>query len=791
MSPELASAARRKWVALMLLVLTAALGAYDALRLEVTSDITHFLPDDSDETTARLLRELTTASVAQRMVLVIGGAAPEVLVEASARIASDLERQASIAGVDHRVDDAAQRAIYDLYFPRRYGLYSDAPERDYARLLSSAGLERAAAELVRKLGGAEGPLIRRLAPEDPLLVFPRVLARLDHARQGGLGVREGVFFTNDGEQAVLFVRTKASALDAPAQRSALAAIERAVQDARGALHAPLTLEMSGVGRYSVRAERAIRSDIERISIFSSAVLVVLVLTFLRSFRALGLVLLPTVLGVVAATAATLFAFGRVHGMTLAFGSTLLGVCSDYPVHLLGHHVLGARDRDGSATARHIWPAIRLGGLTTLAGLAGMGLAGFPGIRELSLFSAVGVLASLIATRYVVPVALGRSGTAGPITRTAGSLLARAVAGIERRRALCWGMLALALGSSVVGLSSLRFQDDLASWVPMPEQLRKEDERVSARLLAMDPGKLVVVSGGSASAALDSNDQVAGVLDAAIQRGELGDYRSLHSLLWAPSLQARNLVSLYQVPQLGQRVLEAFDAAGVDPAQLVPFERGLKTPAEPLLLSDLLRSPLAPIASGFVIGDPNAPMILTHLRGVRDPSALQRALAPIANARFFDQRAVLAETYGAFRTRAFELLIGGLFAVLGLVLVRYRSLRRALAAVLPAILASAATLSVLSMAGVALDLFHVLGVLLVLSMGEDYGVFLVESEGGEDMPATALGIALACASTVASFGVLALSDIPALRSLGQVVSIGVLLATVFAPAGLVLLARRPS
>ena len=161
----------------------------------------------------------------------------------------------------------------------------------------------------------------------------------------------------------------------------------------------------------------------------------------------------------------------------------------------------------------------------------------------------------------------------------------------------------------------------------------------------------------------------------------------------------------------------------------------------------------------------------------------------SGARFFDQRASLAATYAAFRSRALSLLAGGIIAVLGMVLVRYRSLRRSLAAVLPAVLASAATLSVLSLCGVSLDLFHVLGVLLVLSMGEDYGVFLVESDGGDDMPATALGIVLAAATTVASFGLLAMSEIPALRSLGQVVSIGVLLATVFAPAGLVLLDRK--
>jgi len=758
---------RAVWTAGLLLALCVALGVFCALRLKVVSDITHFLPDDSDAVTARLLRGLSSANVAQRTVLILGGAPADVLGEASAHIAAGLRAEPAIAGVERAVDDDAQKQLYELYFPHRYGLFSAEPERDYPALLSDAGLTAAAGELVRRLGSADGPFVRKLAPEDPLLIFPHIVSRLDRARRGGLSVRDGVFFTNDGQRAVLFVRSHASALDAPAQRTVLGLIEREVAKARAELRASFTVEKSGVGRYSVHAEQAVRADIERISVLSTVLIIAMVLLALRSFRALVLVTIPTVFGAVFACAATLILFGRVHGMTLAFGTTLLGVCSDYPVHLIGHHLLAPKGQHGSVTARAIWPAIRLGGLTTIAGLAGLGIAGFPGIRELAVFSAVGVLASLVATHRIVPVALGVGGAAAGSTRALADWLAAGIRAVERRAALCWALLGIALALCVAGFSSLRFQDDLA-------------------------GKLVVVAADSVDGALAANDRVAAALDTAIAAGGvLADYRGLHTLLWAPALQQQNLAAVRAAPQLAPRTLAAFEAAGVDAAQLEPFVRGLASLPPPLTLNALLESPLSPVASSFVLDDPEAqhpPLLLTHLRGVRDPRALERALAAIPEARYFDQRTVLSSTYAGFRARAFELLAGGLFAVLGMVLARYRSLRRSLAAITPAVLASAATLSVLSVFGVRLDLFHVLGVLLVLSMGEDYGVFLVENDGGEDLPATALGIALACASTVASFGLLALSDIPALRSLGQVVSIGVLLATVFAPAGLVLLDR---
>jgi predicted exporter len=96
---------------------------------------------------------------------------------------------------------------------------------------------------------------------------------------------------------------------------------------------------------------------------------------------------------------------------------------------------------------------------------------------------------------------------------------------------------------------------------------------------------------------------------------------------------------------------------------------------------------------------------------------------------------------------------------------------------------------LAMLGTTLDLFHVVGILLVLSMGVDYGVFLVESRDNESLEATALGVLLACATTVLSFGLLAMSSVPALRSLGQVISIGLLLALLWSPVALFVLRPR--
>jgi len=113
-----------------------------------------------------------------------------------------------------------------------------------------------------------------------------------------------------------------------------------------------------------------------------------------------------------------------------------------------------------------------------------------------------------------------------------------------------------------------------------------------------------------------------------------------------------------------------------------------------------------------------------------------------------------------------------------------------AALTPAVLASVATVALFALLRLPITLMHVMGLLLVLSMGADYGIFLVESES-DDSPAApaALSVAMSCASTVLSFGLLGASRVPALAAVGQTIGVGITLALVLSPSALVLINTR--
>lgn len=181
--------------------------------------------------------------------------------------------------------------------------------------------------------------------------------------------------------------------------------------------------------------------------------------------------------------------------------------------------------------------------------------------------------------------------------------------------------------------------------------------------------------------------------------------------------------------------------------------------------------------------------LTYLRGVEDADAIAAALEGLPGVFLFDQRTFIDEIYGAFReTTLQQMLVGSGLVVLAL-LVRYRRLRPALAAFLPSGLVALLLLEGFALTGTGTNLFHVMSLVMVMGMGVDYGVFVVDGARSRDgLRATALSLLVACLTTVFVFGTLALSDQPALRAIGVTTGAGILLSLALAPIALVVLPR---
>ena len=343
--------------------------------LEVRTSITEFLPRDDSSKLLELARELSNSPQSRLVVITLGGAqdAGQARAFAANTLREQLEQSGLFEWVRGSVAGSDQEEAYALLYPARLGL---AQLPGPAGPIPDAWLTARIQALKARLASPLGMLERRLATGDPLGLFVDHLER-QQASRGSLRVEDGQLVTADGRWSVLFAATRAPAFDSTAQRKVADAIEHELSALKKS--APgLEGESIGVNRFAMEGERSVKGDIERISSLSVIGIFLLYWLIFRSLREPLLVLLPITFGCLLAVAVCQLCFGFVHGLTLAFGSSIIGVAEDYSTHFFSHRIAVGNEEENELLMKRLWPGMWMGGLTTMAGIAALGVSGFPG-----------------------------------------------------------------------------------------------------------------------------------------------------------------------------------------------------------------------------------------------------------------------------------------------------------------------------------------------------------------------------------------------------------------------------
>jgi len=475
-------------------------------------------------------------------------------------------------------------------------------------------------------------------------------------------------------------------------------------------------------------------------------------------------------------------FGKLDGITMGFGASLMGIAIDYSNHVLIHHGLSTTNESPAATVRRIRPSLVLGAVTTIASLGGLALTSFPAFREMSFFAAVGVLAALWATLFPLRGLLPFAPALPQRSRTTAAWLGRQFERLEHApRPLLLIPIAV-VPLAAVSLPMLQWNDDMSKMTSFPDQLIEEDRRVRERVASVDAGRFAIGVAGDADAAIGLNDRIAERLEAAVAAGEVDGHRSVHDLVWSRDLQRRNWQAIEREPDLYARLDAAFVAEGFREGSFRPFADAIAgPPPAALTLADIRDSGLADMLAPYTFPLGDGVAVVTYLQGIHDLGALRSRLSDLERVYILEQSTFVNDIYAEFRNKTLEQIVVGGVLVLVILVARYRDWRRTLASFLPAAIVAALLLSVFALTGVRVNFLHAMSLIMVMGMGVDYGVFLADSAQDREMVgATMLSLLMSCLTTVLVFGTLAISSQPSLRAIGLTTGLGVLLSYALAP-----------
>ncbi|MEQ1668735.1 MAG: MMPL family transporter, partial [Sulfuriferula sp.] len=376
-------------------------------------------------------------------------------------------------------------------------------------------------------------------------------------------MQDGAWASRDGSRALLLIRTRASGADTDAQQHAMQQIKQTYEQTKGE-YTLTQLQMTGPGVFSVNSRDTIKTQVSRLSVISIVLIAVLLLLVYRSFTALTLGFLPVVSGALAGVAAVSLGFGAVHGITLGFGTALIGEAVDYSIYLFVQAERGEQQH----WIKRYWPTIRLGVLTSIVGFASLLLSGFPGLAQLGLYSIAGLITAAAVTRYVLPHLLPSDFRIHDVTAT-GQRLSRLT---QSARQLRWFAVALLLVAVVI-LAQNRshiWNDNISALSPVSQADIALDARLRADSAAPDVRYLVVISETTQEAVLRASEHVAKILQAQVDAGTLASFESASRYLPSIASQRERLASLPTDAALRANLTQAVQGLPVKASLFTPF-----------------------------------------------------------------------------------------------------------------------------------------------------------------------------------------------------------------------------
>lgn len=769
------TARTRLALALLWLALLAVAGWAIGQRLQLSGDLRKFMPSAETPAQKLLIDELGEGPGSRLLLIGLSGADPEALATQSNAMRAQLAAQPLFSLVANG-GDAGLEAIPQRLRPYRYLL---SPTLD-AQPFDRAYLQQELEARVQDLGSPAAALIEPLVGADPTLETLKLAEALQpaHAPQR----LHGVWFDRSGHRALLVAETHAAGFDPTGQQAAVDAIHAAFAKARGDTKSKLLL--SGPGAFSVEIGGRTQREAQWIGTIDTIGLVLLLWIAYRSWKTPLFGVLPLASAGLAGLGAVASLFDGVHGITVAFGFTLIGVVQDYPIHLFSHQRPGLSPRDN---ARALWPTLATGVVSTCIAYVTFLFSGVDGLKQLAVFTIAGLATAALATRFLLPALIDPA----PRDFADSRFLARVWAKIARLPRLRWSLAivaAIALATSVFAPGAF-WQNDLAKLTPVPADALARDAQLRDALGAPDVRYVMTVQGGDAETVLQASEKLRPALDRLVADKAIAGYDFAVRYLPSAATQRTRQQKLPDAASLQPMLTEAVASSPFRADAFDEFLADVATAkqAPPLTRRDLEGTPLAVSVAGLLLESDGHATGLVSLSGLADPIAVARA-AQAHGAQLLDLKEASESLVVAYRGRVLAALGIAALLLAATVWIALRTPRRVLRVLLPMALTTLLILAVLRGLGVELTLFHLVALILAAGLGLDYALFFDHAgDDYADQLRTLHALIVCSLMTLLVFALLALSSIPVLRAIGSTVALGV----VFNFALALLVSRQPA
>ncbi|MDO9164176.1 MAG: MMPL family transporter [Methylococcaceae bacterium] len=655
---------------------------------------------------------------------------------------------------------------YQQLFPYRYQLL-DAQSREI--------LTKNPDELIKQnleiLNSPIGQMQSADFERDPLLIFSRYFSAQNPIK---LNLEQGIVVLSDQHRYWALILTDLQ--DDRLQLDKLETLLGLVNSAESQIKtAGGELLVTGMPLFTAHGAESAKQEISTVGFGSSIGIIVLLWLTFRSIRPLVLSALAIGAGLFAALVICVLFFGKIHILTLVFGASLIGVADDYAQHFLCDS-FGEKDWDPRKSLKFILPGLSFGLLSNLLSYAGLGFSPFPGLQEVALFSAVGLLVAWLTVVLLFPLLL----TGFIFDHQPGILKLTTyweqhwplwIA--KHRRWLSVLMLVFIAG----GLWRLSPQDDVHLLQSAPAELLQTADKIRSLLPITHDSQFFLVSGKDQAEWYQHEQQLLDRLQLLKQQKVLTSAEGL-SQYWPDENQQHQNYQLLKNKLVDSGLLERYmtELGFDDQSVTVQLQQFKAAETNTLTLPEWLANADESKQSlwlGCAAGHCQSTVVLT---GITDLAVLP-TLQDLPGVVWVDQVESVSSLFARYRIRASGLLAAAFS--LALVGLGFKfGWRNALTVMTVPVVSLAVSLAMLGWFNQLFSLFNLFALLLVLGIGVDYGLFFFMA--GDRRASTSLGVTLSALTTLLAFGLLAISSTEIVHAFGFTLTAGIVTALLCAP-----------
>jgi len=702
----------------------------------------------------------------RKVVWLAGAATSHEAIAHAQKLKQQLEQSQLFSKVMLELPQQQYIQQYQQLFPYRYQLL-DAQTQEMLAKKPEDLIKQNLEILNSPIGQMQAADLER----DPSLIFSRYFNAQNPIQ---LNLEQGIVVLSDQHRfwALLLTELQDDKLQLDKLETLSSLVDSATEQVKTAGG---ELLVSGMPLFTAHGAQSAKQEISTVGIGSSLSIIVLLWVTFRSVRPLLLSSLAIGSGLLAALVICVLFFGKIHILTLVFGASLIGVADDYAQHFLCDS-FGEKDWNPRKGLKFILPGLSFGLLSNLLSYAGLGFSPFPGLQEVALFSAIGLLVAWLTVVLLFPLLL----TGFTFDHQPGILKLTTYweehwpLWVNKNRRWLGLMLTVFIAG---GLWMLTPQDDVRLLQSPPAELIRTAEKIR-HLFPMSPENEFFLVSGQDQADWHQNEQrLLKRLEMLKQQKALTNYEGLSSY-WPDAHQQQQNYQLLKNKLYDSGLLErymtdlGFDQAAVQAEykQFAEAERNMLALPDWLATADETKQQL------WLGCEKGRCQSTVALIGISDAGALA-ALQDLPGVVWVDQVESVSSLFARYRIRASGLLLIA-FCLASLGLGFKFGWRNGVTIMSVPVVSLAVSLAMLGWFDQLFSLFNLFALLLVLGIGVDYGLFFFMA--GDRRASTSLGVTLSALTTLLAFGLLATSSTEIVHAFGVTVTAGIITALLCAP-----------